>query len=520
MQHGDDEEGGDVAGGTNTSRLTSLGDGWDQLAAAEPEAPAVTDSERTASRRELAVASSQLAERLAAAGAGEGSMVTIGLPNGVAFYQAVLACWKVGAVPQPVSARSPVAELRALIEVADPTVVVGLDPGDGRPWLAASDELLGAAAGTGSATAVSQAGPGEAASATAWPVPPSWKALASGGSTGRPKLIVSTTPGAIELVVAGADLLRIGEGETFLCTGPLYHNGPFLFSMTALLRGGHVVVMERFDAARCLELVEAHRVSYLYLVPTMMSRILRLPEAERLGRDVSSLRTAFHLAAPCPPEVKRAWIDWLGPEAVVELYAGTEGQAVTVIDGREWLAHPGSVGRVVVGEMRVLGPDGEELPPGEVGEVWMRPPPGRRTYRYVGATARERDGWESLGDMGSFDADGYLYLADRRTDMVLVGGANVYPAEVEAALEAHPAVLQACVIGLPDEDTGSRLHAVVQTTGEVGDDELRAFLAERLVGYKLPRSFERTAEPLRDEAGKLRRWAIRQARLSSPSPER
>jgi bile acid-coenzyme A ligase len=165
--------------------------------------------------------------------------------------------------------------------------------------------------------------------------------------------------------------------------------------------------------------------------------------------------------------------------------------------------------------MRVAGPDGAELPPGEVGEIWMRPPPDRTTYRYIGASARARDGWESLGDMGWFDADGYLYLSDRQADMILVGGANVYPAEVEAALDEHPAVLSSCVIGLPDEDYGNVVHAIVELAPGAGvtDEDLKAHLAARLVGYKLPRTFERTDRPLRDEAGKVRRSALREERV-------
>lgn len=337
--------------------------------------------------------------------------------------------------------------------------------------------------------------------------------MTSGGSTGRPKLIVAAVPAVIEYVGPAGPGLRIFPGETFLCTGPLYHNGPFTFSMTALLTGGHVVVMERFDAAYSLELIERYRVTYMYLVPTMMTRILRLPDEERLSRDMTSLRTAYHLAAPCPPHIKEAWIDWLGPEVIHELYAGTEAQAVTMISGTEWLEHRGSVGRVTMGHMRILGPDGEELPPGEIGEVFMRSMDDRPTYKYVGAEARQRDGWDSLGDMGWMDQDGYLYLADRQTDMILVGGANVYPAEVEAALEEHPAVHSACVIGLPDEDYGNVVHAIVETRTEITDDELRSHLASRLVSYKLPRTFERTGEPLRDDAGKVRRSALREARL-------
>jgi bile acid-coenzyme A ligase len=475
--------------------LTPLGVAFDRLAVEEPEAAAVTFRGRTHTRRELARQSNQLARRLLELGVGVGDMVTIGLPNGVTFYVVTLAVWKVGAIPQPVSYRLPPPELVALIEVADPKLVIGLDPGGGRPWLAGDEPLDGLDDS---------------------PVPPStspaWKAMTSGGSTGRPKLIVATAPAVLEYVAPLGPLLRIAPGETFLCTGPLYHNGPFLFSMSSLLHGGHIVVMDRFDASVSLDLVERYRVTYMYLVPTMMTRILRLPEEERFGRDVSSLRTAYHLAAPCPPHVKHAWIDWVGADVVAELYAGTEGQAATVIDGNEWLAHPGSVGRVAMGQMRVLGPGGDELPPGSVGEIWMRPPDDRTTYRYVGDVPRTRDGWESLGDMGWFDEDGYLYLADRATDMILVGGANVYPAEVEAALEEHPAVLGACVIGLPDEDYGNVVHAIVEVRGDVTDDDLRSHLGGRLVSYKLPRTFERTDEPLRDDAGKVRRSALREAR--------
>jgi bile acid-coenzyme A ligase len=478
---------------------TPLGAGFDRLAAAEPEAPAVSFQGRTVSRMQLACGSNRVARRLQNLGVAAGDMVTIGLPNGVAFFEATLASWKLGAVPQPISYRLPGPELLALIEVANPAAVIGLDPGDGRPWLAGSH--------------LDEAGDDS-------PLPPAvsptWKAMTSGGSTGRPKLIVTTTPAITEFVVAAAPMLRIGPGETLLCTGPLYHNGPFLFSFTALLQGGHIVVMERFDAARSLELAERYGVTFMYLVPTMMSRILRLPDEERLTRDLSSVRTAFHLAAPCPPHVKQAWIDWLGPKVIAELYAGTEAQAVTIIDGEEWLAHRGSVGRVVQGEMRVMRADGEEAPPGTVGEIWMRPPPDRTTYRYVGAQAVARDGWESLGDMGCFDEDGYLYLADRQTDMILVGGANVYPAEVEAALDEHPAVLSSCVIGLPDEDYGNVVHAILETREDVSDEELRAHLAARLLTYKLPRTFERSAEPLRDDAGKMRRSALRAARLHAP----
>jgi len=264
---------------------------------------------------------------------------------------------------------------------------------------------------------------------------------------------------------------------------------------------------------RCLALIEQHRVDWMYAVPTMMQRIWKLPDADRHHHDLSSLNVVFHLAAPCPDWLKREWITWLGPEKIWELYAGTEAQSATVIKGDEWLEHPGSVGRPIVGEMKILDEDGNECPRGVQGEVFMRPPDGVTTYRYIGAEAKARDGWESLGDMGWMDDDGYLYLGDRAADMILSGGSNIYPAEIEAALDAHEAVGSSCVIGLPDDDLGNRIHAIVQATSPVTDDELRAHLTDRLVRYKIPRTFEYVDEPLRDDAGKVRRSALRADRL-------
>ena len=297
--------------------------------------------------------------------------------------------------------------------------------------------------------------------------------------------------------------------------GPLYHNGPFTSVFGGLNHGAHVVVMPRFDAEETLRTVARHRGTWMYLVPTMMSRIWRLPPAARAIYDVTSLRTVWHLAAPCPPWLKEAWIDWLGPEVIMELYAGTEAQAGTIITGGEWLAHRGSVGKVAVGEMRAVDTDGNTLPPGEVGEIFMRPPPNAPpTYRYLGAVARTLPGgWESLGDIGWFDDDGYLYLADRRSDMILVGGSNVYPAEIEAALDEHPLVQSSAVIGLPDEDVGSRIHAIVQPRDGLTEESLRDHLRARLVTYKQPRSYEFVTENIRDDAGKVRRTQLRDERL-------
>ncbi|MEY4229067.1 MAG: bile acid-coenzyme ligase, partial [Actinomycetota bacterium] len=297
--------------------------------------------------------------------------------------------------------------------------------------------------------------------------------------------------------------------------GPMYHNAPFSYSSRGLANGNHVVTMSRFDAEKTMQGIQEHKADWMLLVPTMMLRMWRV--ADRESYDMSSLRVIWHMAAPCPMWLKEAWIEWLGGERIFELYAGTEAQAVTIIRGDEWLAHRGSVGRCVTGEMKVLDENGEQVEPGTVGEIYMRPPAGRETYKYIGAEPKKSsDGWESLGDMGYMDADGYVYLSDRLSDMILSGGANIYPAEIEAAMEEHPAISSSAAIGLPDEDLGSKVHGLIYLApgATVDLDDLRAFLAERLVRYKIPRTFEIMSESLRDDAGKVRRSALRAERVN------
>ncbi|MGZ4548359.1 MAG: AMP-binding protein [Blastococcus sp.] len=482
------------------TQSTTLAEHFAALATADPDAPAITCAGSTVTRRQLEQRTNRLARAYQQLGVTPDSFVTIGLPNTVEFLEAAIAAWKCGATPQPVSYRLPARERQAIIELAEPSLVVGVAAEDaaGHPAIPAGYEPD---------PALSDAPLGEAAAA-------SWKAPTSGGSTGRPKLIVSTQPALVESVAPFARLLGMSDGDTVLITGPLYHNAPFLLSTCALVLGGHVVLMPRFEAETALQLVQEHAVDYMYAVPTMMGRIWRLPEEQRLDYDVSSLRVVMHMAAPCAPWLKRAWLDWLGPDRVWELYAATEVQAVTILTGSEWLAHPGTVGRPVVGEMQVRDPAGVPLPAGEVGEIWMRRGPAQpNPYRYLGAEPRTMDdGWESVGDMGSIDDEGYVYLADRKSDMLIVGGANVYPAEVEAALSEHPMVRSAVVIALPHEDLGQVPHALLELESDVTDDELRAHLAERLASYKIPRSYERVSEPLRDDAGKVRRVALAAAR--------
>jgi len=479
--------------------LQSIGRIVAGLAQRDPQRPALTHEGRTLTRHELELTSNRLARAYERLGVRQNDMVTVALPNGIEFYQACIAVWKLGATPQPVSARLPRPELEAIVALAQPALIVGT-AAEGFPGRAAVP------AGYVPDTVLSD-GPLPDRVATYW------KAPTSGGSTGRPKIIVSNLPSEFDTDLPNP--LRIEPDRVLLVPGPLYHNGPFIFSMTGLLRGNHLVVMSRFDAEQTLQLLERWRVDWVNLVPTMMHRIWRLPPAVRNRYDLSALRIMLHLAAPCPPWLKDEWIRWLGPARVHELYGGTEGQGTTWITGEEWLTHRGSVGKPLPEyRMKILDADGRELPPGEVGELYMLPDTGPgSTYHYIGATPKSRAGWESLGDMGWMDAEGYVYLTDRDTDMILSGGANVYPAEVEAALDAHPLVRSSCVIGLPDDDMGQRVHAIVDAVEAVQEEELRDHMAQLVAGYKVPRTFELVSQPLRDDAGKMRRTQLRQERL-------
>lgn len=465
-----------------------------------PDAPALTVlGGPTRSWRWLVDEATRTARHLLDLGAGEGDMVTIAFPNSDAFVVTTIACWFIGAIPQPVSSKLPGRELEEIVELADSAVVAGVEPGR--------------VAGRASLPPDFAPDPSIDASPLPDAISPAWKAPTSGGSTGRPKLIVAGTPSTADPDAKPAFSL---PGGTIVMPGPLYHNGPFVWAVEQLRTGGHAVVLPRFDATDTLRAIEEHGAETLYLVPTMMQRIWKLDADVRDRFDLSSLRRIWHLAAPCPPWLKEEWIRWMGPERIYELYAGTEAQAATIITGADWLTHRGSVGRPSAGEIKIVRADGSDADPGEPGEVYLRSPEGARTYRYVGAEATATDdGWETLGDMGWMDGDGFLYLGDRKKDMILTGGANIYPAEVEAAIDRHPAVVSCAVIGLPDDDLGERVHAIVHAPGGLDADGLRAHLADEIVRYKIPRTFEFVDEPVRDDAGKVRRSLLAAERVQS-----
>ena len=453
-----------------------------------------TELERNANRR---------ARAFAARGVKAGDFVAIGLPNSNAFYETSFAVWKLGATPTSLSWRLPRGEAAAVLAVLQPSLVVGGEPDWNAPVSVPRDFVP----------------EGFGDEPLDRPVSRYWKAMTSGGSTGRPKIILDHQPAVIE--TSTPQPLLMHDGAALLNPGPLYHNAPFTVSHLALFAGGSVTGMVKFDAEETLRLIARDKIEWVNFVPTMMHRIWSLPDELRKSYDVSSLRVVFHMAAPMPVWLKEKWIEWLGPEKIFELYGGTERQGRTVITGQEWLKHKGSVGKADAScGIRVIGADGEDVAPGESGEIYFLPAEGvGSSYHYLGAEPKRRpDGWESLGDIGRLDEDGYLYLGDRLTDMILRGGANVYPAEIEAALMAHPQVRSCIAVGLPDPELGQRVHAIIElddtSAARAVIDGMNDFLADRISKHKHPESYELSATQLRDDSGKVRRTALRDERLA------
>ena len=342
------------------------------------------------------------------------------------------------------------------------------------------------------------------------------------GTSGRPKGVRRAlagedpdTPPAASAWFFGLFGLAPFADHVHLCCSPLYHTAVLNFATISLQLGHPVVLMDRFDPETMLALIERHRATHTHMVPTQFRRLLALPEPVRARYDVSSLRAAIHGAAPCPQEVKRRMLDWWGP-VVIEYYAATEGGGAG-ITAQEWLAKPGSVGRAWPGsEVRVLDDNGDDLPPGEPGLVYLRM--GNSTFDYH----KDRDktlasrarGMFTVGDIGYLDADGYLYLCDRKGDMIISGGVNIYPAEIESELSCHPAVEDVAVFGIPHEEWGEEIKAVVQpvrgvTPGPELTASLLGFLAGRIAKFKLPRTVDYVDELPREPNGKLYKRRLR-----------
>ena len=417
-------------------------------------------------------------------------LVAFAMPNGPEFFALTFGIYRAGATPAPLSPKLPVRERDEILALMKPAAFV---TGDMADRLSPCDPAP-----------------------TAAHVAKSWKACTSGGSTGRPKVIIDGRTAAFP---EGMDFIAIPTQGRVLVPGPLYHNAPFSAAVFALWKACTVVTMDRFDAEDALRLISDERLSWAMMVPTMMHRIWRLPGPVRHRFDLTCWKAVVHTAAPMAPWLKRAWIDWLGPDHVWEVYGATEGFLRCWIGGREWLERPGSVGRATGGfSLRILDSNGNELPAGEIGEVYAMPPNGPgTTYRYIGAGKRAtHDGWETVGDIGHLDADGYLYLADRRVDLIISGGVNIWPAEVEAALLRHPSIRSCAVVGSPDDDRGECVHAIVETDdAALSLEVLRTFLAPYLSAEKHPRLLTLSAGPVRDDAGKVRKSSYKGLQLKS-----
>jgi long-chain acyl-CoA synthetase len=344
--------------------------------------------------------------------------------------------------------------------------------------------------------------------------------LYSSGTTGRPKGVLPVvTPEPIDAPNPLLDITRklYGmDGDTiYLSPAPLYHAAPLRFNMSVMRLGGTSVIMENFDAGEYLRLVAKHRITHSQLVPTMFVRFLKLPDEVRLKYDVSSLKCAIHAAAPCPIPIKEKMIEWWGP-IVWEYYGGTEGNGLTMCNATEWLAHKGTVGRSVVGKAKICDEDGNEVPAGEAGTIYFA---DGRPFAYHNdpkktAESRNANGWSTLGDVGYVDADGFLYLTDRKAFMIISGGVNIYPQECENLLIGHPKVMDCAVFGVPNDDFGEEVKAVVQPrdwddASPALAEELMAYCREHLSTLKCPRSIDFEAELPRHPTGKLYKRLLR-----------
>jgi long-chain acyl-CoA synthetase len=446
--------------------------------------------------------SCRLANFLRAGGLQRGGHVAVLIENRREFFEVVGAALRAGLYITPINWHLATDEVAYIIEDCGATALVASAAfGDVLEQLDASKSNIGLRIAAGGD--LSGFGTYEELLAAQPATRPSdeceggWMFYSS-GTTGRPKGIKPAqiggplgAPTSFAMLVQG--LYGAGEDTTYLSPAPLYHAAPAGWTTTIHRLGGTTVVMERFDPLEALALIERYRVTHVQFVPTHLVRMLKLPAADRERFDLSSLQVVVHAAAPCPPDVKRAALDWLGP-VVHEYYSGSEGVGFCAIGPEEWLAHPGSVGRSLTGAVHIVGSDGEELPPGEDGEVWFEPP---ARFEYHGDPAKTKaafddHGWSTLGDIGHVDADGYLYLTDRVSNMIISGGVNIYPREVEDVLVLHPAIADVAVIGVLHPDLGETVRAVVQPAGDDRSDalaaELIAFCRERIAHFKCPTS--------------------------------
>jgi bile acid-coenzyme A ligase len=445
---------------------------------------------------ELDARANQWGRALAALGAGTGSLVALAIPNSEQLVLAALGCWKIGGVPVPMRWDLPEWERSRVLAVIEPAVIVDEQT---------RDTLTSRAAG-------------QSQDPLPAVVSPNANGICSSGSTGLPKVILTLARGvwtpesSIPFLAAWTPT---AQPQTILVPGPMYHTNGFS-PLSYLLGGDRLVVLEKFDAAIVVDAIERYRITNFTATPTMLARIAALPAIHQ--RDFSSIAWILQGAAVMPHALLHTWFDLLSPEQVVMAYGMTEGLGITALRGDEWLAHPGSVGRGFRDtEVRIQDPNGHPLGSDELGEVYLRSPMSAG-YRYLGGAPllpSTPDGFRTAGDIGHLDADGYLYIADRRSDMIITGGANVFPAEVECALAEHDDIADVVVIGLADPEWGCRVHAVVQLADPatpLTEPQVIAYAKTRLAAYKVPKTVEFVEEIPRTGATKVNRSAMIAAR--------
>jgi long-chain acyl-CoA synthetase len=498
-------------------------------AARTPDKPAIimAGSGEVVTYAQLDAASNRLAQLLYARGLRWGDHIALCMDNCARYLEVTWAAQRSGLVYTPINFHLTAEEMAYIVSDCDArALIVGAALGETpialARQLAPQVEIRLAAGG-----ALPGYEPYETAVAGQPPLPLAEELegspmLYSSGTTGRPKGVMQPherTPmgGGPPLLQLFCRLYAVDADAVYLSPAPLYHAAPNHFCMSILRAGGTVVVMERFDPAAALAAIERYRVTHSQWVPTMFVRLLKLPEAERRRYDLSSHRIAIHAAAPCPIAVKEQMIAWWGP-ILFEYYSSTEGVGATTIDSADWLAHKGSVGRALTGTIHILDDDGNELPPGEPGRVFFEPatpvPVSYHKDPVKTASLRNAAGWGSVGDIGYVDAEGYLYLTDRKDFMIVSGGVNIYPQEIENLLVTHPRVADVAVFGVPNDEMGEEVKAVVQpldmaAAGPALAAELQAFCRQHLAGYKCPRSIEFIAELPRAPTGKLYKRLLR-----------
>jgi long-chain acyl-CoA synthetase len=484
-----------------------------------PEHVALRQGDEVRTYAELDDRARRVAHALTALGARRGDRVAVMVPNSFEFFEAVHGSGRLGAVVVPVNIHFKADEAAWIVEDSGASAVV------------VAENLDSALAGVPDVPrlVVGPAGDYEAALARApeqGEVDPSevvgdgWPTIMAytSGTTGRPKGVAigeGDFRRRADGVAASGVRWGFGPDDVHLLVGPSYHMGPLFWAQMHLAFGGSVVILPKWDARQCLELIERWRVTNVHMVPANFTRILARPEDVRGSYDLSSLKIVVHAAAPCPVPLKRAFMDFVGTDKVWEYFGASEGGG-TVITPQEWLEHPGSVGKPFPGnEFAILDDDGNPLPPGEVGTIYAKP--AESSFEYHNdpekTASSHRGQWFTVGDAGYLDEDGYLYLTDRKSDMVISGGVNIYPREIEDALHQHPDVVDCAVLGVPDDEWGEILYAVVQRydRASLDADGVVAWCREKLADYKRPRVVEFVDELPRDPNGKVRKPKLREA---------